>query len=58
MTKPRSKKRIEYVVRIGPELREVIKKQMDNIKAVTYNVVGDSVWEAGEIIAKKFKGEV
>lgn len=56
--KQRSSKRIEYTVRIGPEMMDVIEKQMKSIKDVTYGVVGDSVWEACEILAKKFKGEV
>jgi len=56
--KQRSKKRIEFVIRIGPELMAVIRQQMQNIKDVTYGVVKDSPWEAGEIIAKKIKGEI
>jgi hypothetical protein len=31
---------------------------MKSIKEVTYGIVGDSVWEAGEIIALKYKGEI
>jgi hypothetical protein len=54
----RSTRRVEYVIRIGPELMEIIEKQMEKIKDITYGVVKDSPWEAGEIIAKKFKGEV
>ena len=56
--KQRSSKRLEYVVRIGPGLMDVLKGQMKKIKDVTYGVVGDSLWEAGEIVAKKYKGEV
>jgi hypothetical protein len=58
MDKQKKVKRVEYVVRIGPELMKVIKKQMESIKEVTYGIVGDSVWESGEIIALKFKGEI
>lgn len=54
----RSKKRIEYTIRIGPKLMSVIENQMKKIKDVTYGVVKDSPWEAGEIIAKKYLGEV
>ena len=54
----RSKKRIEFTIRIGPELMAVIENQMKKIKDVTYGVVKDSPWEAGEIIAKKYLGEV
>ena len=54
----RSKRRVEYVIRIGPELMEIIEQQMEKIKDITYGVVKDSPWEAGEIIAKKFKGDV
>ena len=58
MVKQKKDKRKEYVVRIGPELMDIINRQMASIKEVTYGVVGDSCWEAGEIIAKKYKGEV
>lgn len=54
----RSKKRIEYTIRIGPELMAVINDQMKKIKNVTYGVVRDSPWDAGEIIAKKYTGKV
>lgn len=56
--KQRSKRREEYVIRIGPEFMELIQEQMKSIKSVTYGVVGDSTWEACEILAKKFKGEI
>jgi hypothetical protein len=56
--KKRSNKREEFIIRIGPELMAVIKEQMESIKDVTYGVVKDSPWEAGEIIAKKFKGSI
>lgn len=56
--KQRSKKREEYIIRIGPNLMALIKQQMNSIKEVTYGVVKDSPWEAGEILALKFKGEI
>lgn len=56
--KQRSKKRTEFIIRIGPELMKLIEDQMESIKEVTYGIVKDSPWEAGEILAKKFKGEV
>jgi hypothetical protein len=54
----RSKKRIEYTIRIGPELMAVIEHQMKKIKDVTYGIVKDSPWEAGEIIARKYLGKI
>lgn len=56
--KQRSKQRTEFVIRIGPELMEVIEKQMEIIKDLTYGVSKSSPWEAGEIVAKKVKGDV
>jgi hypothetical protein len=56
--KQRRNTRLEFTVRIGPELMELIEKQMERIKDVTYGVVKDSAWESGEILAKKLKGEV
>ena len=58
MPKKRSNKREEYIIRIGPELMDLIKEQIEAIKEVTYGVARDSPWEAGEIIAKKYKGKV
>ena len=49
MEKQKKIKRVEFVVRIGPELMKIIEKQMKSIKDVTYGIVGDSVWEAGGI---------
>ena len=43
----------EYTIRIGPLLKGVINKQKDKVKAVTYECVDVSDYEAGEIIAKK-----
>lgn len=54
----RTKRREEYAVRIGPKLKQLIEEQMVKIRGVTYDVVKNSAWEAGEIIAMKFKGEV
>lgn len=54
----RSKKRQEFIIRIGPELMGVINEQMKKISNVTYGVVGNSPWEAGEIIAKKYLGKI
>ena len=56
--KKRGNRRVEFVIRIGPELMKILEEQMKSIKEVTYGVVKDSPWEAGEIVAKKFKGEV
>lgn len=56
--KKRKSKRVEFTVRIGPELMDLLEEQIKKIKELTYGVVGDSFWEAGEIVAKKFKGEV
>ncbi len=54
----RSSKRKEYIIRIGPELMAVIENQMKKIKDVTYGVVKDSPWEAGEIVARKYLGKI
>lgn len=52
------KKRQEFTIRIGPLLKEILNKQLENIKEATYDVCGSSYWEAGEILAKKIKGNV
>ncbi len=57
MVKANSTGRKEYRIRLGPLLREVLREQMDRIKEETYDVCEASYWEAGEIIAKKVKGE-
>lgn len=54
----RSKRRQEFIIRIGPELMAVIENQMKKIKDVTYGVVKDSPWEAGEIVARKYLGKI
>ena len=56
--KQKEPKRKDFVIRIGPELMAVIEEQMQIIREFTYGVAKDSPWEAGEILAKKFKGEV
>lgn len=47
-----------YVVRIGPLLMEILEKQLEGIREVTYGSVKSSYLESGEIIAKKFTGNV
>ncbi len=43
----------EFTVRIGKKLKEVLEKQKEAIKKVTWECVQASDYEAGEIIAKK-----
>ena len=50
--------RKEYVIKIGPILREILNIRKEKIKDATYNCVNPSDYEAGEIIAKKLKGEI
>ena len=47
------KKRKEFVVKIGPLLKDLFEKQKVKIKDVTYDCVNPSDYEAGEVIAKK-----
>ncbi len=47
------KPREEFVIKIGPGLREVLDAQKESIKEVTYDCVKASDYSAGEIIAKK-----
>ena len=49
----KKEKREEFVIRIGPLLKEIIDKQKAKIMDVTYDCVPSSDYEAGEIIAKK-----
>ena len=49
----KEKKREEYVIRVGPLLKEVLDKQKKMIKQATYDCIDSSDYEAGEIIAKK-----
>jgi len=48
----------DFTIRIGPLLKKVIEKQKEQIKEATYDICNPSDYEAGEIIAKKFIGEV
>ena len=48
-------KRKEFVIRIGPKLKEVLNQQKENVKKVTYDCVPSSEYEAGEILAIKIK---
>ena len=57
-SKKRKTTRVEFVIRIGPELMEMLQKQMEIINDMTYGVSKNSPWEAGEVIAKKFKDKV
>jgi len=50
--------RKQYLVGIGPLLKEVLDEQLESIKEVTYDSVKSSYYEAGEILAKKVKGMV
>ena len=45
----------EFTIRIGPLLRDIIDRQKEKVKAVTYECVDVSDYEAGEIIAKKLE---
>lgn len=45
--------KVEFTIRIGPEMYKVLEEQMDKIKEATYGVCDSSFWEAGEVIAKK-----
>lgn len=56
--KQKEGKRKKYVVEIGPQLMSLLELQLQNIRAVTYGVARSSYYEAGEILAKKFNGEV
>jgi len=58
MAEENNKKRKEFVVKIGPLLREVINKQKELINEHTYGCVKGSDYEAGEIVAKKLEGNV
>lgn len=53
MVEEKKEKREEYVVRIGPLLKQIIDSQKKNIKEVSYDCVESSDYTAGEIIAKK-----
>jgi len=51
--KKQIKKTNVFYIRIGPKLKQLIEKQIDIIKEVTWNEVKASNFEAGEIIARK-----
>lgn len=46
-------KREEFIIKIGPLLKEVLEKQKEIIKETTWDCVKPSDYEVGEIIAKK-----
>jgi hypothetical protein len=58
MQKQKLGKREVFVIQIGPLLKKVLDEQKESIKEVTYNVSKPSYYDAGEIIAKKFNGEI
>jgi hypothetical protein len=58
VNKIKKDKQISYVVRVGPLLMALLEKQLEGIRNVTYDVCHSSFLESGEIIAKKFNGEV
>ena len=49
----RREEKKEFTITIGVLLKEVLKKQKENINKLTYGCVKSSDYEAGEIIAKK-----
>lgn len=51
-------KKLEFTIRIGPLLREVIDLQKARVKEVTLDVVDSSDYNAGEILAKKVKSYI
>ena len=53
MVSKRRKNKEEFVVTIGSLLKDILEKQKENIKKVTYGCVKASDYEAGELIAKK-----
>ena len=53
MEKKPKAKREEFVTKIGKLLRNVLDKQKENVKKVTFDCVNPSDYEAGEILAKK-----
>lgn len=42
-----------YLVKIGPGMKKILDKQIENIKMVTYDIVNSTSWDASEILAKK-----
>ena len=58
MAKQKKEQRLQFTIKVGPELMSIIEEQIKKIQEVTYGISHGSTWEAGEIIAKKYKGEV
>jgi len=58
MSQKQRGKREEYMVQIGPILKKALDLQLESIKEVTHGVCKSSYYEAGEILGKKFLGEV
>jgi hypothetical protein len=58
MARQKKLKREQYVIMIGPLLKKVLDEQIERIKEVTYFSSEPSYYQAGEVIAKKFRGEV
>ncbi len=54
----KNNKKEEYTIRIGPLLKRVLDKQIEQIKEATYDVCDSSYWEAGEVIAKKISSKI
>lgn len=53
MEEKNNKKREQWDIKIGPIMKQVLVKQREKIKEVTYGVETSSDYKAGEIIAKK-----
>jgi hypothetical protein len=51
-------KRKYFIVRIGPKLYNLLQKQLESIKNVTYGVCKSSLFESGEILAGKYTNEI
>lgn len=52
------KKREEFLIRIGPLMRQMIEKQRKKVLDVTYDEVEASDYYICEILAKKFSARV